>query len=520
MTKSYQAQKKSPNCLSKKIALFQNSGLISYDQKFLRPDFKKVGFFRFKKHAESFLITNDIGSYSFLSPQQFQSFLNGNISNDDEKKYKELQESGFIRDQLNFDDLISRFALKNGYLGQGTSLHIVVVTLRCDHKCIYCQAGSKSTEEKKYDMDILTARKTVDRIFESPSKNINIEFQGGEPLLNFEAIKEIISYSSEKNKTKKKNLMFLLVSNFHLMTEEKLDFFIKNNVSFCTSLDGPAPIHDVNRITSEKNSHKITTHWIREIKSKISNNKKYKYKVNALTTVSKVSLSFSKEIVDEFISLGFEGIHLRPVNPFGINKNCWQNLNFSAEDFLAFYRKALNYIIELNLNGIKFYERSARIFLQKILDETDPNFLDFRSPCGAGIGQLAYNFNGDVYTCDEGRMLSVNNDESFKVGNVFDNQHSDFINNETTKTLCMASCLSNISSCNDCVYNPYCGVCPIYNYATDNTIFSQMANNERCSMSKGILDFIFEKLKDEKSKGVLLQWLRKDNLTKKKGGAD
>jgi len=67
---------------------------------------------------------------------------------------------------------------------------------------------------------------------------------------------------------------------------------------------------------------------------------------------------------------------------------------------------------------VKVREKAAVTFLKKIMTEEDPNHLDFRSPCGAGIGQLAYNYNGKVYTCDEGRMMSMMNDESFCLGNV------------------------------------------------------------------------------------------------------
>jgi hypothetical protein len=66
----------------------------------------------------------------------------------------------------------------------------------------------------------------------------------------------------------------------------------------------------------------------------------------------------------------------------------------------------MDYILELNKKGINFREMLSGIYLSKILTDRDPNYLDERSPCGACIGQVAYNYDGKIYSCDEGRMLA------------------------------------------------------------------------------------------------------------------
>ena len=126
---------------------------------------QKVGSFYFKELNGQYLLTNDIGEHCFLDPLNLDAFLAGKIEQTCPDKYSELQTKGFIRDRLDFDGLARRYAQKNTFLGQGPSLHIVVVTLRCDHRCIYCQAGSQSLAARDLDMDIATAQKVVDRIF-------------------------------------------------------------------------------------------------------------------------------------------------------------------------------------------------------------------------------------------------------------------------------------------------------------------------------------------------------------------
>jgi len=262
-------------------------------------------------------------------------------------------------------------------------------------------------------------------------------------------------------------------------------------------------------LNDEKKSYYYASKWAKKFFNLYPDLKKkgYIYKMGLSNTISRFSLSSPKEIVDQYLKLGFDDFYLRPLNPFGFSKDVSKKIGYTTDEYIEFYKKALNYIIDLNLKGKKVREKMAMTFLVKILTETDPNHLDFRSPCGAGIGQLAYNYNGDVYTCDEGRMMSMMGDENFKLGSVKENTYQEIVGNPVTRTLCTASCLENQPYCSECVYKPYCGVCPIYNYSEQGNIFGQMPTNERCRINMAIFDFLFEKLQDEKTGKIFKKWL-------------
>jgi His-Xaa-Ser system radical SAM maturase HxsB len=482
---------------------------------------QKAGFFRFKELNGDYLITNQIGEFCFLNHHEFDKFIAGEIEQAYPNRFSELRSKSFIRDQLDINGLVSKYSLKNASLLCGPSLHIVVVTLRCDHKCTYCQTSSQSLKAEGLDMSLETAQKVVDTIFESPSKNITIEFQGGEPLVNWDVVKFTVDYAQKKNKLRKKKLLFSFVSNLTFLDKDKLAFITKNNIAVCTSLDGPESIHNKNRVSIIKNlnSYNNTVKWIKKINTIIKRSKKYRYKINALPTITRQSLPHARIIVDEYVRIGMDGIFLRQVSPFGLtNKN--DRVNISGQEFSKFYREALDYIIELNLKGKNFYERTAKIFLTKILLNKDPNFLDIRSPCGAGIGQMAYNFNGKVYTCDEGRMLSATGDELFYLGNISENSYQELINKDVVKSVCLASCLDNIPVCSDCVYNPYCGVCPVYNYVSQGNIFSKGTFNEKCLVNMDILDYLFEKIQNKQIKQIFSGWVKKNKYNITQGGVN
>ena len=67
-----------------------------------------------------------------------------------------------------------------------TGLHIFVTTLRCDYTCSYCQVSRQTEDKLAFDMTEEQAEAALKLVFKSPNPNIKIEFQGGEPLLNFE----------------------------------------------------------------------------------------------------------------------------------------------------------------------------------------------------------------------------------------------------------------------------------------------------------------------------------------------
>ena len=473
--------------------------------------YNQLGFFRFKKfNNKKYLLTNEVGQYLFLTEKEFKNFLSGGLDKNKEP-YLSLKEKNFLKKEQDIGELISRYSRKNAFLFAGPSLHIVVVTLRCNHRCVYCHASAQTMDEGGYDMSEGTARQVIERIFQTTSHYVAIEFQGGEPLANWPIVKFIIEESVKKNKKAKKDLEIRLVSNFTLMDEKKFKYLLDKKVALCLSLDGPEKLHNRNRILlgDKKGSYQYAAKWAKKFFKLYPQLKKkgYIFKMGLSNTISRYSLPYPKQIIDEYLKLGFDDFYLRPLNPFGFSRAAFKKIGYSADEYIKFYKKALDYVIELNLKGRRVREKMAQTFLVKILSETDPNHLDFRSPCGAAIGQLAYNYNGDVYTCDEGRMFSMMGDESFRLGNVNKNTYREIVGSPMSRTMCIASCLESLPYCSDCVYKPYCGVCPIYNYSEQGNIFGQMPTNQRCRVSQAILDFLFEKLEKPEVKAVFEKWL-------------
>lgn len=465
------------------------------------------GYFQHRKSGKKNLITNIFGNFALLDDDDYRMYVSGDLK-EGSGVFSELAQKGFLKNHLDFGALISKYREKNSFLKCGPSLHIIVVTLRCNHKCLYCHASSGSKESKELDMSLDTAKGVVDTIFKTTSPSFTIEFQGGEPLLNWDVVKFIIEYSREKERETGKNAAITMVSNFSLMTQNKFDYLVKSRVSLCTSLDGPQDIHNKNRVFVEGNSHARVVKWIKKMIRLHKKDPKKFFMPGALPTVTRYVLSHHKELVDEYLALGLSNIYIRNLHPFGFARKTWEQIGYTPEEFIEFYRRSMDYIIDLNLKGRKIWERLTTVFLMKILTDRDPRHMDYRSPCGAGIGQVAYNYNGDVYTCDEGRGFGQTGDDSFKMGNIRENTYQEIMESDVVKSMCVASCLDTIPGCNECAYKPYCGVCPVYNYSEQGSIFGQMPTNGRCKINMAIFDYLFEKMQDEKVKKIFEEWVR------------
>lgn len=460
-----------------------------------RPSRTFPAFFRFREVGGKVLITNQEGSYLLLDPEEFRAFAEGEVP-EDSPLYERLCEKNFVRAAFDTKKAAERLRRRKGFLHYGPNLHIVVVTLRCNETCVYCHASRAPMDAVHTDMTPEVAEKTVDLILQSTSPGVTIEFQGGEPLVNFRVVKHLIEYALEKNKRVGKRLEFTMVTNLSLMDEEKLAYLLSRRVQICTSIDGPEHLHDKQRKLPSLSAHRAATHWITRI------NRAYEemgldtslYHVEALLTTTRETLPLWKEVVDTYVALGCRALFLRPVDPFGFVEKTAHRVEYPRREYLEFYRKAVDYMLELNKRGVQILERYAAIFLTKILAGEDPNFLDIRNPCGSGIGVLAYNYDGKVFTCDEGRMLHESGDDTFLLGDVRTSRYRDLVSHETVRANLIASNLDAQPDCVHCAYNPYCGVSPLHNHRSQGTLFGRMRESNLCAVHKGIQDYLFGKL--------------------------
>lgn len=463
-----------------------------------RLDADKLGPFRFGRIDDKVLLTHDTGQWHLLSEADFEALLAGTLG-PDHPDHAALVDKGFIRDGMDADAIADRLRRKKRWLGMGPHLHVVITTLRCNQSCKYCHASRTDMDRVDTDMSIDTARLVVDHALRSPSPFIAFEFQGGEPTVNMDVIRFIVEYSRERNRHEGKTIEYSLVTNMTRMDEDKAEWLLANDVFLCTSLDGPRHVHDWNRPFAGGQGaapFDEVMKWIRYF------NRRYVemgrdpelWHVDALMTTTRKTLEHWREVIDLYVSLGIRNLFLRPLNPFGFIMKTWKAVGYDQEDFLRFYEQALDYIIDLNRDGVQIIEGTAALFLKKMLTPDDPNFVDLRSPIGAGTGQIAYNYDGTIFPSDEGRMVDAMGDPIFALGRLGEMTPDEAIRHPTVKSLAVASLLDTLPMCSTCWNAPYCGVRPLHNYMMSGDLFGQRPNTPKCKQHMTIARLLFERL--------------------------
>ncbi len=456
--------------------------------------------FRFKRFGENVLLVNDIGEYQFLQENQFKNFVHKRLNTKSDVflnlQSKHMAAVNHIPQVINF--LSTAYRTKKRYLYDFTSLHMFVVTHRCNQNCTYCHASSISDNKNKlYDMNVTTGRKCFDVALKSPSKNLKIEFQGGEPLLNYEVIKEIVEYAKKSVSNNSRRLQFVVCTNLTALKEEHLLFFKQNEISISTSLDGPKEIHDQNRKKRDGGGSYAL------VKENISWASEYlgSDQLSALLTVTKSNLNHLNMVIDEYVKTNFSSIFLRMINPYGTALDNWEKVGYSIEEFLKAYEHALNFIIDINNKGVFFVEEFAALLLIKILTPFATGFVDLQSPTGGGLGGTSYETNGDVFISDEARMLAKRTgDKFFCLGNVFQDTYESMFCGKKIFHFAQSTTIESLPGCAWCVYQPYCGSDPVRNYIESDILGQSQAKSDFCKKHKAIFDILFQFLQKNEDK--------------------
>ena len=462
--------------------------------------------FRFSPFDDlTYLLTNQVGEYIRLPRDEVVRVVKREVLAE-EPLYQDLKSKHFIFDDesdlaLNLLGLKARTKLHQ--LSSFTALHMIVVTLRCEHSCPYCQVSRQSEDRSSFDMSLSTADRTLELIFRSPSPSIKIEFQGGEPLLNFELIKHIVREAKRINIEANRDLEFVIATNLALINDEILEFCRSHEILISTSLDGPKELHNRNRPRPGGDSYQRTIAGILKARDVLG-----KDRVSALMTTSPASIDNVKSIIDEYVALNFDGIFLRSLSPYGFAVKTGWFQSYSTDRWLEFYKEGLDYIIELNRKGVFFVEQHAATLLTKLLTPFDTRFVDLMNPAGIGIAGVIYNYDGDVYPSDEARMIAEMNDKKFRMGNVNKNTYDEIFMSETFLEALESSFTLSAPMCADCAYEPFCGADPVYHYQTQGDLVGHKPSSGFCKKNMSLLQVLIRKLdEDKETRRILYSWV-------------
>ena len=450
--------------------------------------------FKFTRLINKELLVSEIGDFVLAPSGTVKQIIERKI-NPKSELYKDLLGKYIICTDYNpllQDILATRLRTKKSFLN-GTALHIFILTLRCNQKCIYCQALSQdeSTSTKSISKESLSY--AIDLMLQSPNPCITMEFQGGESSLVPELVEYAIAETEERNANIGKDIKYVLCTNLIKLNPRLLDICKRYHIFISTSLDGPELLHDHNR--GMKGSYQCFKQNLAMVRNELGNDR-----VSPLMTTSEFSLDYPREIIDSYRELGFRNMFLRPLNPYGRAKDN-ANWDLYYDRFMVFYKKALDYVLELNQEGNFFREDFTAMLMKKILTPFPIGFVDLQSPAGIINSVIVYNYDGYVYCSDESRMMAEAEDYTFRLGRI-DSTYQEIFGGKKARQLSEVWATEYVAGCSDCAYFQYCGADPVRNYATQGDWYGHRPTSLFCRFHKDVFDYLFT-LIDERGEELL-----------------
>jgi sulfatase maturation enzyme AslB (radical SAM superfamily) len=460
---------------------------------------ESVGPVLFRKIGGRYLLTGDWGGHCWLEPDEFLKFLRGELE-ENGPLWNEVRAQGFLRNYLPFESLSSRWRQRTRYLQEGPGLHVASLTRRNSQGSPYVSRPEVDLEDRKFDMTLALARRLIKFVFDAPTSELTIEIRGGDPLLNWDVFAFIVRHSKSFASSVKRKFLPAVVSPLASLDDEQAAFLAEHEVAVAVPFEGPKDLHDAVRPDLAGGSG-----WERT-REGVERLRKAGVEPEAFFTPARAALGRGAEIVAAYREAGFDSIHMRPLWPIGEARSGRTGSVPGAKETLGLYRDILNAALALEAGGTPFREKASALLLVKMLRGVDPGCVEHRLVYGGGLGELAYDFDGDVYPSDEARALSeIEGDKVLRLGSC-DLGFEPLVGHSTVRALAVASDLSSQPACSRCAYKPYCGVSPVYNLAAQGSLYGRNPTNDRCAIFMGMFDALFERTRDKKVRPALERW--------------
>ena len=325
----------------------------------------------------------------------------------------------------------------------------------CNLRCRYCFAATGNFGGERTMMSPEIGKKAIDMLIRESGnrRNLEIDFFGGEPLMNFDTVKQIVEYAKSKEKEFNKNFKFTLTTNAILLNDENIKYMNENMQNLVLSIDGREATNDKMRTRVDgKGSYKSILPLIKKVAESRNQDNYY-----VRGTFTRENLDFSKDV----LHLADEGFKQISVEPVVAAKDTGYDIR--EEDLPA----AFNEYEELALEYVKRDKEGKGFnFFHFMIDlQNGPCISKRLSGCGSGDEYVAVTPEGDIYPCHQFvgmkdfKMGNVNHDEidksiqeRFREANVYTKEEC---RQCWARFYCSGGCAANAFSFNGTIKKPY-----------------------------------------------------------------
>lgn len=363
------------------------------------------------------------------------------------EEVENLIKEGMLFTEDTYKDVVVDFK-KRKTVVKAMCLHIAH---DCNLACRYCFAEEGEYHGRRALMSLEVGKKALDYLIENSGsrRNLEVDFFGGEPLMNWDVVKELVHYGRSKEKEYNKNFRFTLTTNGVLLDDEVMEFVNKEMSNVVLSLDGRKEINDKMRpFRNGKGSYDLI---VPKFQKMAESRNQTNYYIRG--TFTRNNLDFSKDII-HYADLGFKQMSIEPVVADPDEEYALREEDIPG--ILEEYDKLAVEYIKRKKEGRGFNFFHFMIDLQQ-----GPCVLKRMAGCGSGTEYLAVTPWGDLYPCHQ-----FVGQEDFLLGNVFDGIKNTAVRDEFKMCNVYAK-----DKCQDCFAKFYCsGGCAANSYKFHGSI--------------------------------------------------
>lgn len=398
-----------------------------------------------------------ITMYESKSKEEIKSYILDKYKNQDDVTSEEIDlcfediealiKDGRLFAKDTFEAEAVNFKRRQGVV-KAICLH---VAHDCNLACKYCFAGKGEYDGPKGLMSFETGKRALDFLIEQSGtrRNLEVDFFGGEPLLNWEVCKKLVAYGREQEKKHNKNFRFTLTTNGLLINDDVIDFCNKEMANVVLSLDGRKITNDTMRVSANgTGSYDLIIDKFKKL-ANARNQKDYYMR----GTYTHNNLDFASDII-HMADLGFKELSIEPVvsdpsEPYALKNEdlpvLKEQYQILADEMLRRYRKG---------DGFTFYHYMIDL-------DAGPCIVKRVSGCGVGTEYLAVTPSGELYPCHQ-----FVGDEKFLLGDIW----KGITNKEVIEQFEGCNVYSH-KECKDCFAKLYCsGGCAANAYHTTGSV--------------------------------------------------
>lgn len=428
-------------------------------------------FMRYGKLKGGYIATSEAGNWHHFTPDEFEQYLGGKTE-DNSIFQNELVQKGLMREGFDLEFHARKFRQLKRFLAAGVSHH---------HVALQGETGTLETD---------VAKAIVDQIITCASDELNVIFMDDGSGYKTGILEFFQEYAKEKNQYEGKTLNFALSSPLTTLTDSDAAWLIANGFQLQTHFDGVEEIHNGQTEETGASPFEATLAGIQTYLQAGKNAKMERHQISLLVTTALHKDMNHAALLAAYREQGIREFKVLPLQG-----------EMEVETYVSLYRGLLDELMKAETGTPRVRELGISNLLARVHQGEDVDSRELQSPASAGLSELSYDVEGNIFPSNAARELFEEGDPMFHLGKAGEVNPKEVRKSDTVRALTIASIVDCLPGYKSLWTSPFLAVDPIQSYIENGDLFPSMpldsASRARHEIISTLFDLLLEQPDDQ-----------------------